>query len=89
MRLQKHLNESYDQDLKFAKKRLLMFIDDIEHNINVMRKSKIKDNTQTKALEKIYKELDKKTKEVEATIKNAWSPVVRKDQEKSCSMHGV
>jgi 5'-deoxynucleotidase YfbR-like HD superfamily hydrolase len=71
MRLQKHLEESYAQDLKFAKKRLIMFIDDIEHNINIMRKAEIKDDGQTKSLEKIYKEIDQKTKEAKATIKNA------------------
>ncbi len=71
MRLQKHLEESYDQDIAFAKKRLIMYIDDIEHNINVMRKSKIKDSGQTKSLEKLYKEIDQKTKEAKATIKNA------------------
>jgi hypothetical protein len=70
MRLQKHLKESYKQDIEFIKKRLILYVNDIEHNISVMKKTEIKDQKDSTSLSKIYKELDKKIKDIKTSINN-------------------
>lgn len=70
MRLQNYLEETYKQDINFIKKRFLLYIKDIKHNIAVMRKSKIKDKKEANSLNKIYNELAKKVENIETTINN-------------------
>lgn len=71
MRLKKHLEENYKQDIAFAKKRLIKFIDNIENSINIMSKTKITDKAQAASLEKIYKEIKQKTETAKSTVKNS------------------
>ena len=71
MRLQKHLEESYAQDIEFAKKRLTKLINNIENSINIMSKTKISDKEEALALEKIYKEIRQNIDNSKKTIKNS------------------
>jgi len=71
MRLQKHLEESYAQDITFAKKRLIKLINNIENSIDVMSKTKISDKEQSDSLGKIYKEIRQETNNAKKTIKNS------------------
>ncbi len=67
MRLQTYLVENQKDELIFIKKRLILFIDDIEHNIKIMRQNKIKDGDQP-SLNKIYKEIESSAKAIKKTI---------------------
>jgi len=68
MRLYNHLEEMSKQDMVFAKKRLIKFITNIEHNISIMRKTKIADKAEADSLSKIYNEIEQKTKDAKVSI---------------------
>jgi len=68
MRLHNYLTEMPKQDIEFVKKRLILYVNDIEHNISIMKKTKIEDKKDADSLSKIYKELDKKIKNIKTDI---------------------